>query len=264
MEVLKKGEYTGDIVSRLSLDGNIITNTHYSTEKNNPHWHAHENFHISFVFQGGKAETSRSTTYGKKTGTIFAYHAGEKHRWISNEGVSKSANIEIGSSFLKRYSLSECEIKESLYTNVDTKAIILKIQSEMMFKGTDSTNSIQSLLLELVSGSSEVKKRVRPQWIKDLTVLLHDNWNDQITLKEMSEIVGVHPVTISKYFRNYFSCTLGEYQRKLKIEQSIELIKHSDQSLSEIAFFCGFADQSHFIRNFKKMTGFLPKHFQKL
>jgi AraC family transcriptional regulator len=82
-------------------------------------------------------------------------------------------------------------------------------------------------------------------------------------LQEIALIIGVHPVTISKFFRKYFSCTLGEYQRKIKIEKSIQLIKESKLSLTEIAFLCGFTDQSHFTRNFKNMTGFLPKKFQQ-
>lgn len=263
MEILKRGEYTGDVIRRLNIDGNIITNTHYSTQKNNPDWHSHENFHICFVFHGGKAETNKSSTYTKKEGSIFSYHSGEKHRWISYMPVSKSANIEIGSDFLSRYSLSENSIKENLYKNVEAKAIILKMQSEMMLNSIHSTTAIHSLLLELISDSNESQKKHIPHWTIVLNELLHDNWSERMTLIEMSKAIGVHPVTISKFFRKYFACTLGEYQRKLRIEQSIQLIKNSNMSLSEIAFYCGFADQSHFIRNFKKMTGFLPKHFQK-
>lgn len=263
MKILKQGEYTGDIIRRLNIDGNIITNTHYSTEKNNPDWHFHENFHICFVFQGGKAETNRNSTYSKKEGSIFSYHSGEKHRWISYNTISKSANIEIGDDFFGKYSLSEDSIKENLSKNVDAKAIILKMQNEMMVNSSESPAAIHSLLLELVSDSNESHTKHIPYWAITLNELLHDHWNEQMTLKEMSEAVGVHPVTISKFFRKYFGCTLGEHQRKLRIEQSIQLIKNSNLSLSEIAFHCGFADQSHFIRNFKKMTGFLPKHFQK-
>lgn len=96
-----------------------------------------------------------------------------------------------------------------------------------------------------------------------LKQLLHDKWNEVLSLQEIAGLVGAHPVTISKNFRKYFHCTLGTYQRRLKIEKSIDLIKNSTLSLSEIAFYCGFTDQSHFIRNFKELTGFLPKDYRK-
>ncbi len=263
MFVLNKGEYTGEIISRINIDGSIITNTHYSTKKNNSDWHYHKNLHICFVFQGGKAETRNNTLYTKKDGSVFFYHSEEKHRWISPQLISKSANIEIGSNFLKKYGLSELDIKKAIQENIDAKTLILKMQQEMLINDESCHATIQTLLLELVSYSKNSQPKNTPKWVTILTNLLYDNWNEQMTLTEMATIVGVHPVTISKYFRKYFSCTLGEYQRKLKIDKSIQLIKDSKMSLSEIAFYCGFADQSHFIRNFKKKTGFLPKTFQQ-
>ncbi len=67
----------------------------------------------------------------------------------------------------------------------------------------------------------------------------------------------------SKHFRKYFSCTLGEYRRRLMVKQSIPLIRESRLSLSEIAYSCAFADQSHFIRTFRQVTGFRPKDFRR-
>ena len=263
MKQLTKGKYTGDVISKMAIDDSIITTTHYSSKKNNPNWHYHENLHICFVFQGGKAETKKETSYTQKGGSIFFYHAEETHRWISPNPISKSANIEIGQAFLNKYSLKESDIKKAIYSNVSAKTLMLKMQQEMVMKEVNSKTAIESLLLELVSFSKSSPSKKAPPWVIHLNELLHDQWNEPMSLPEIAFIVGVHPITISKFFRKYFSCTLGEYQRKLKIEKSIQLIKESQLSLTEIAFLCGFTDQSHFTRNFKKMTGFLPKDFQK-
>lgn len=263
MKLLTKGEYTGEIVSKMMIDDSLVTTTHYSSKENNPDWHYHENLHICFVFQGGKAETKKETSYTQKGGSIFFYHAQEKHRWISPNPVSKSANIEIGSQFLDKHSLKESDIKKAIQDNIDAKSLMLKMQQEMLLNESNSYSSIESLLLELVSFSKKLSPRKTPPWITSLTELLHEHWNEPMSLQEIALIIGVHPVTISKFFRKYFSCTLGEYQRKIKIEKSIQLIKESKLSLTEIAFLCGFTDQSHFIRNFKNMTGFLPKKFQQ-
>ena len=102
-----------------------------------------------------------------------------------------------------------------------------------------------------------------PRWMHRLDELLNEKWNEPVTLKELSVSTETHPVTISKNFRKYFSCTLGEYMRKLKIDRSIPLIKNSNMSLTDIASHCGFADQSHFTRTFLRTTGFLPKEFRR-
>lgn len=263
MIVLNKGEYTGEVIHRLHIDGSTITNTHYSTRENNPEWHYHENLHICFVFEGGKAETKHQTTYSKKEGSLFFYQAEERHRWISPALVSKSANIEIERSFLKKYDLTEQDIKEAIETNVSAKALILKMQKELLFLDAHNYLHLQMLLLELVSKQKRSTNKSLPRWVILLKQLLHDTWNEVLSLQEIAVLVGAHPVTISKNFRKYFQCTLGTYQRRLKIEKSIDLIKNSESSLSEIAFYCGFTDQSHFIRNFKELTGFLPRDYRK-
>ena len=254
MKQLTKGKYTGDVVSKMIIDDSIITTTHYSSKKNNPNWHYHENLHICFVFQGGKAETKKEASYTQKGGSIFFYHAEETHRWISPNPISKSANIEIGQAFLNKYSLKESDIKKAIYNNVSAKTLMLKMQQEMLIKDLNSNTAVESLLLELVSFSKSTSAKKAPVWVVHLTELLHDQWNQPMSLQEIALIIGVHPITISKFFRKYFSCTLGEYQRKLKIEKSIQLIKEPQLSLTEIAFLCGFTDQSHFTRNFKKCS----------
>ncbi|MGB1004752.1 MAG: helix-turn-helix domain-containing protein [Salibacteraceae bacterium] len=43
----------------------------------------------------------------------------------------------------------------------------------------------------------------------------------------------------------------------------MDLLKNTSLSTTEIAYECGFADQSHFIRTFKNLNGFTPKQYQK-
>ncbi|MDW3648987.1 MAG: AraC family transcriptional regulator [Bacteroidia bacterium] len=262
MQILQKGEYTGEIVLSKQIEGSTLSHTQYAQNKGNPDWHCHENLHICFVFQGGKSETKKAQQYTEKDGSIFFYHAEETHRWISPNAISKSANIEIAPAFLKTYQLSESGIKRALYNNINAKALILKMQQELLAGENEPQSYLLSLLLELLSSQKEERNN-KPEWVPKLKDLLHDSWNEKLSLSEMARLLHLHPITISKNFRKYFHCTLGEYQRKLKINHSIPLIKNSEMSLTEIAMHCGFSDQSHFIRNFKHATGFLPRHFQK-
>jgi AraC family transcriptional regulator len=121
------------------------------------------------------------------------------------------------------------------------------------------------LLLNLIHANPQIESQSPyPRWIEIVTELVHDKWNESLTLKDLSEAAGVHPITISKHFPKYFSCTFGEYMRRLKIEKSLYFLKVSSLSLTEIAADCGFSDQSHFIRTFKQLTGFLPNNYKKI
>ncbi|WP_407933708.1 helix-turn-helix domain-containing protein [Aquimarina algiphila] len=50
----------------------------------------------------------------------------------------------------------------------------------------------------------------------------------------------------------------------MKIDRSLDLLKSKQHSLTEIAYICGFSDQSHFTRVFKSISGYLPKEYTKV
>jgi AraC family transcriptional regulator len=262
MIVLSKGKSTGEIVKSVRNSGAIISTTHYPIEECNHGMHYHENPHLCFLLQGSDVESRSNVLYERKTGDIYFYYAGEKHASISRKSVSKNIVIEFGEPFLRDYSVSESQLERAVKNNLDVKFLTLKIQQEILIDDRCSQLAIQTLLLDLISYSETTANESAPRWVKILDDLLKEKWNEPITLQELSLATQKHPITISKHFRKYFSCTLGEYLRKLKVEKSIPLIKNSRMSLTEIAILCGFADQSHFTRNFKQMTGFLPKDFR--
>lgn len=263
MFTLGKGESTGKIIHLVENNGVVISTAHYSVEECGQGLHYHENPHICFVFQGGDVEIRNNNSYERKTGDIYFYHAGEKHASVSRREISKNINIEFSQNFLQKYSLSASQIADSVKHNPDSRFCVLKIQKEILIKDNCSDLAIESLLLNLTD-SSKTQNRKTPKWVKKLDDLLNDRWNEQFTLEELAAAVEKYPTTISKHFPKYFSCTMGEYLRKIRIKKSIHFIKNTDLSLTDIAFHCGFADQSHFTRNFKEFTGFLPKDFRRI
>jgi AraC family transcriptional regulator len=152
---------------------------------------------------------------------------------------------------------------EGLSKSANTKFTALKIYKELAVQDEFSDSSIEMLILNLLSGETETKNE-RPKWVEKVIELLNDSWNEPLSLKDLAAAANVYPTTISKHFPKYVSCTLGEYRRRLKIEKSLSFIKTSNQSLTEIAYQCGFADQSHFTRTFKQLTGFLPRQYETL
>ena len=150
--------------------------------------------------------------------------------------------------------------KRNISEKTNAKSILINLHKELLTKNQETSSNIKSLVLELISFAE--KQTATPHWIHALKHLLHDSWRDSLDLETMGRILDVHPVTISKNFKKYFGCTLGEYRRKLRVEKSIALIKENKMTLSEIAHYCCFSDQSHFTRDFKKCLGYLPSEFK--
>ncbi len=261
---LDKGHYLGKIVDMCYADGIIAGATTYPEEALTSQMHYHDNLHISFVLQGGSVEKRIGNKYERLPGNIMFYHAGEPHQNIQKIFPSKNINLEIENDFLKKYELTEELINHTITHHPDGKFLMLKIYKEILANDNFSAASISMLFFDLICKFEKINhKKEMPLWLKKVHELLNDSWNKKLTLTDLAREAAVNPITVSKHFHKYFSCTLGEYMRKLKIEKSLSLIRNST-SLTDVAYLCDFADQSHFIRTFKQLTGFLPKEYKRL
>jgi len=262
---LDEGNYTGKLLKTVTSDNFIISTTQYLQSKCESRLHSHKNPHICLLYQGSDFESrENSISYERKTGDIFFYDSGEPHRIINTTKNSKNINIELRNSIYLKKNISRNNIRNSIENNIDTNLLSLKILKEIHLNDDFTSLSLETLCFELLDCSNKVYSSFKPDWIYLIKDFLNDNWQAKFSLSELSIVASVHPVTISKNFQKYFFCSYGEYVRKLKIRKSITMIKNSKMPLTEIAYACGFSDQSHFIRNFKNLTGFLPKHFQRI
>lgn len=130
-------------------------------------------------------------------------------------------------------------------------------------------NPTEHLLLEIYRKFIKQKSSSNktPDWVNELKGIIQDQIDTDLTLslQEVSKSLQVHPSYLSREFSKYFdNLTFGEYIRKLRIEKAIHLLNTHKYSLSEIAYLCGFSDQSHFTRIFKKHTGLPPSLYKKM
>lgn len=103
-----------------------------------------------------------------------------------------------------------------------------------------------------------------PRWAKELKDIIQDQIDTNLTLKDISKEMNIHPSYLSREFSKYFdNLSFGEYIQKQRIEKAISYMQTSTLSLTEIAYLTGFSDQSHFTRIFKKHTGKNPLVYKK-
>jgi AraC family transcriptional regulator len=261
---LNRGLYLAPDYKNYDADGILAATTYYDQPIPPGLWHYHQNPMICFVLKGGNIEKRNGVEFERVPGRVTFYHAGEVHQNIYKVFPSRGFNLALDNEFFRKYSLSETNIYSSLNRNHQPQLILYKLYQELELKDDCSIQSAHMLLLSMISTCDDIKKRQSPKWFLLILEILHDRWNENISLEELALASDVHPTTISKYFTIFLQCTFGDYVRKLRVQKSLTLIQQPSTSLSEIAYQCGFADQSHFIRIFKHHTGFLPKQFQKL
>lgn len=88
--------------------------------------------------------------------------------------------------------------------------------------------------------------------------------NPAAKLNRVTELFAGTQKHLINQFKKYIGITPKQYQRVLRFNDVFNQTQ-SDQFLSwsDIAHRCGYADQSHFIREFKNFSGFIPKAFMR-
>lgn len=262
MQVLGQGEYAGDILGKVQREGIYASVSRYHQQQFNAAWHCHENAHISFVLRGGCSEKKKNL-YERLPGTTTFYQSGEPHQMIRMHN-SLHVNLEMDAAFFKAFGFAEDSFGKTVGRTPDARFLMLQVYRELLAADELALPSVQLLLLDFLGRAEKWRsERSIPEWMQKIHQVLHDRWDETLNLTDLSQAANVHPVTVSHYFPQYFGCTFGAYMRKLKTEKALQLLK-SGLSLSEAAYACGFFDQSHFIRTFKELTGYLPAQYQKL
>jgi AraC-like DNA-binding protein len=88
--------------------------------------------------------------------------------------------------------------------------------------------------------------------------------NSTINENNMNGIAATHNMTsrnLNKLLNRYTGLSPKLVNKINRFQQSLRLIAKKDQSLTGIAYDCGYFDQSHFIREFKSFTGITPSAY---
>lgn len=260
---LKRNKFLGSVSHQIGLDDCTITLVKYTLPVSED-WHVHPQLHLSMILGGGNLEIRKNEQIPVLPGIIMRYNKDETHRNIHTRFPSTNLNIEINDSFLEKYELTDRQFQSGFMKDPDLWFSLLKIFRELQVSDGSSSDSIQSILLSVLAESCNGESSSTPPWVKLLHQILSDRWNEFISLSELSRELNMHPVTISKKFPDFFGCTLADYMRKIKIERAAYQFMNSSMPFAEIAYHCGFSDQSHLTRVFKSYTGYTPHRYRNL
>lgn len=259
--LLKHNAFLGTTNHKFHLDLCSVSIVNYSKPVSEE-WHSHEDIHLSLILQGGNLESRKTKDIQVSTGKIIAYNQGEVHRNRFTAFPSKNLNLELKSEFFSENNLSIEAINSTKIKSLDAYLELLKIYNELHINDLYSEDTINLSLKSLFT--SNPTSSHKPVWLDQLRDIIEDRWNEFISLNELANILNVHPVTISKYFKKYHQGSLGDYMRKIKVMKALDFLLHTNMSITEIAFACGFSDHSHMIRLFKLYVGYSPKNIRRL
>lgn len=82
-----------------------------------------------------------------------------------------------------------------------------------------------------------------------------------ITVAELASLCGISEVYFRKLFLSKFGVSPKEHMISLRMSYAKQLLASADLSVSEVAAACGYAEPSHFSREFSRRIGCSPSEY---
>jgi AraC-like DNA-binding protein len=84
---------------------------------------------------------------------------------------------------------------------------------------------------------------------------LRDHYDAPIINQQLARLAHLSVRAFERKFRSSFHVTPQQYLRKLRMRMASRALVYTNQSLGNVALSCGFVDQSHFSREFRRHFG---------
>lgn len=225
--------------------------------------HAHDFDKISMVVQGEVEERAGSRVAHCATGTLFVKPAGYEHsdavgtnglRMLVIRRASGMAVDELWQSATQDYRCRQDPLLSALIF-----PLAARLWCAQHLDGGEDW-----LILDLLA-------RLRgddggggsPAWARRARDALHAHFTSPVSVEGLAAELDVHPVHLARVFRRATNRTISQYVQELRVQHAASLLAQPRGTQSEIALACGFADQAHLCRLFRRHLGVTPGAYRR-
>lgn len=209
-------------------------------------------------------------------------HVWQTHKCTSKE--IKEVTIQFhkelfDDKFLKRNQLSfirnmlEKSGKGILFSKQTTQQLSDRILRLDQKQGFDSVLELMSILHDLslsrnmrtLSGTTfnNVELSYKSRRIGLVVDFMNQNFQKSILLSEVAKLANMTEPSFSRFFKTKTGISFIDSLLEIRLGNASRLLIDTTQSVSEVAYSCGFNNISNFNRIFKKKKGCTPKEFRE-
>ena len=109
----------------------------------------------------------------------------------------------------------------------------------------------------------EYSQGIAPFKLKQVLDLIGDRLSEEISIEQMADYLDLSPFHFCRQFKKSVGITPHQYVMQQRVEMAKTMLKRQTIPLSDVAFDCGFSNQSHLGRVFKRYTGTTPKRYRQ-
>lgn len=99
--------------------------------------------------------------------------------------------------------------------------------------------------------------------VRRVLELIHGEFQQQINIEELAKAVNLTPSRLRHLFKAEMGTSPTQYLRDLRMRKAQTLLATTFMRVKEIVPIVGAKDESHFMRDFKKLYGLTPSQYRE-
>lgn len=127
------------------------------------------------------------------------------------------------------------------------------------------TYSLNLLLVELAEEflfQKQEQEKKLPAPVFDTVQWIESHFDQPLTVEDLAVKFNYHPAYLTTLFKKYTGMPLLAYLRRTRIQAAKNLLLNKSLRVCQIAPMCGFPDEKHFMKVFKKQEGVTPTQYR--
>ncbi len=253
--------------------------------------HSHEEFELNLILSGkGVRRVVGDHTEVIDDAELVLVGNNLPHGWLTHsyrwqEGMPEIKEVTVqfhrdlfDDKFLKRNqlffvrSLLEKSAKGIAFSRETIERIKPRLTSLAQKSGFDSMLELMSILHDLsvsrdmrtLSNSTFTDEDVNfnSRRIEKVFAYMRDNYDKDVNLADVAKLAGMSEVSFSRFIKKRTGKTFIESLNEIRLGHASRLLINTTNTISEIAYKCGFNNLSYFNRIFKSRNGCTPKEFR--
>lgn len=250
--------------------------------------HSHEELELNFILNGRGARRVVGDHIGEIDDMeLVLVGSNLPHVWQTHKCLSKDireVTIQFhkdlfDEKFLRRNQLGfirnmlEKSARGIIFSRQTVEQITPRLLILNQKQGFDSVLELMSILHDLSisrnmhtlsdSTFNNVEFSYNSRRIGKAVDYMNQNFQKPITLTEVAKLANMTDVSFSRFFKTRTGITFMDSLLEMRLGHASRLLIDTTQSVSEIAYNCGFNNISNFNRLFKKKKGCTPKEFRE-
>lgn len=228
---------------------------------------------ICLVDEGISEWRYRGKTMSSPPGSVRLKEPGETFRTLSVKQASSMQLLRVSHEYVQtlldpwpssRLYLTTFQFDAPhLFQRSSELFQVLKHSQNKLEQETHLAEGLSSILLHHLALQPKNVPVLSHPGVKKAREYIDAYFAEEITLEQLAQIAGLHPVYLSRVFRKEVGLPPHAYQNERRLLAALSMLEQG-MSPVDTAVNVGFVDQSHLTRQFKRQIGLTPGAFRRI